>query len=85
MFLQSMKRCSPEGRMCIERNSMNSFNCNVTCKGIYADVQWFNGTEEETRGNPKYLKLISEYQKFKENAVQHFKFDPSNNSVMFRK
>ena len=52
---------------------------------LIADVQWFIGTEEETRGNPKYLKLISEYQKFKENAVQHFKFDPSNNSVMFRK
>ena len=35
-----MKKCSPKGRDCIERNSARSFNCSATCEGIYADVQW---------------------------------------------
>ena len=32
--------CNPKGRDCIEKNSLESFNCNTTCVGIYADVQF---------------------------------------------
>ena len=39
-FLQDIEKCSPEGRDCIEINSIFSFNCSVSCKGVYADVQW---------------------------------------------
>ena len=35
-----MKTCDPKGRDCIEKNSLESFNCNTTCVGIYADVQF---------------------------------------------
>ena len=35
-----MEKCSPEGRDCIERNFHSTFNCSVTCEGVYADVQW---------------------------------------------
>ena len=35
-----MEKCSPEGRDCIERNFHLTFNCSVTCEGVYADVQW---------------------------------------------
>ena len=35
-----MRKCGPKGRDCIERNSTRSFNCSVTCKGIYADIEW---------------------------------------------
>ena len=44
-----MKKCSPAGRDCIERNIIVSFNCSVSCEGIYADVQWVNDPIQEGR------------------------------------
>ena len=38
---------SAMGRDCIERNSIESFNCSVSCEGIYADVQWVEKKTEE--------------------------------------
>ena len=32
--------CGPMGRDCIEKNFAETFGCNVTCTGIYADIQW---------------------------------------------
>ena len=32
--------CDPRGRDCIEKNSLKTFDCNTTCVGIYADVQF---------------------------------------------
>ena len=32
--------CDPKGRDCIERNSLRTFDCNTTCVGIYADIQF---------------------------------------------
>ena len=59
--MQDLKKCNPEGRDCIERNSILSFNCSVTCVGIYADVQWVEdkigddlGDELEVETNKKF-------------------------------
>ena len=79
-----MRICNPEGRDCIERNSMNTFNCIVNCEGIYADVEWANDNKGMGRDKMKYERLISEYNTFKRNIVQHFQFDPANDSTMFR-
>ena len=35
-----MAICEAKGRDCIEESSSKTFNCNTTCVGIYADVQW---------------------------------------------
>ena len=35
-----MAICDAKGRDCIEKNSSKTFNCNTTCVGIYADVEW---------------------------------------------
>ena len=35
----------PKGRDCIERNFTRTFNCNATCEGIYADVEWRKGED----------------------------------------
>ena len=40
LVLQDLKNCDHRGRDCIEKNAILSFNCSVTCEGIYADVQW---------------------------------------------
>ena len=49
-----MKKCSPEGRDCIEAHSSLSFNCSTTCEGIFAGVQLEDGNlrieDEETMG-----------------------------------
>ena len=55
MKIKDMKKCSPEGRDCIEDKSSWTFNCSVACEGTYADVQWVEnieeGVEEEDEGN----------------------------------
>ena len=40
IFPQDMVTCDPRGRDCIEKNSSQTFHCNTTCVGIYADVEW---------------------------------------------
>ena len=126
-----MPKCSTKGRGCIEKNSIQDFNCSVTCEGIYADVHWedvhmyketdegledeldldFNhndgsekhkemyrklidniekrlrqkGKKGEGRDKKKFLRLVSEYKKFKRNNVQHLRFNSAATSTMFGK
>ena len=45
--------CDAKGRDCIEKNSSKTFDCNTTCVGIYADVQWVGRDIEEELKNEK--------------------------------
>ena len=51
--------CDLKGRDCIEKNSSKTFNCNTTCVGIYADVEWVKkdieveANEEKTDASAK--------------------------------
>ena len=70
-----MKKCGPKGRDCIEKYSAETFNCRVTCKGMYADIQhWKDIKMENEKDKEKYRTLISEYQNFKKDNVKHFRF-----------
>ena len=42
-----MEICDTEGRDCIEKISVETFNCSTACVGIYADVQWGGTTIKE--------------------------------------
>ena len=42
-----MAICDAKGRDCIEKNSSETFHCNTTCIGIYADVEWVGKSFEE--------------------------------------
>ena len=42
-----MAICDLKGRDCIEKSSSKTFECNTTCTGIYADVEWVGKTIEE--------------------------------------
>ena len=44
-----MKICGPKGRDCIEKNSAKTFNCSMTCDGIYADIFWKESEMEDTK------------------------------------
>ena len=46
---QDLERCDPKGTDCIEKNFAETFVCNTTCVGIYADVQWMGKDIEEER------------------------------------
>ena len=47
-----MAICDTKGRDCIEENSAKTFECNTTCTGIYADVEWVGkNIEEEFRND----------------------------------
>ena len=77
LFLQDLKKCSPTGRDCIERNSAETFNCSVNCEGFYADVhavEGHTGEKDEEMDKKKYLTLLSEYNHFKRSIVQHYRF-----------
>ena len=122
-----MKKCSPEGRECIENKSSFTFNCSNACEGIYADVQWVENFVEAMEEEPaedevekklsgqngeeltllvyknlkreikmnkegkkgeeldkqKLKKLMSEYNQFKKNQVQHFRFDSAARTTKF--
>ena len=100
-FCQERNKCTPHGRDCIEQNCLKTFGCNVTCEGIYADVQWTDGAlgvksyDEPSKrtknrngkdmGTMKMLRLISEYKEFKRNAVQNFRFNSTSRSRSFGK
>ena len=45
--------CDAKGRDCIEKNSSQTFNCNTTCVGVYADVQWIGKNIEEDFDNER--------------------------------
>ena len=42
-----MAICDAKGRDCIEKNSSKTFECNTTCTGVYADVDWVGKNIEE--------------------------------------
>ena len=134
-----MRKCGPKGRDCIEENATQSFNCSVSCEGIYADIEWmdegmgkqmenelaelltneqlgeellntemfkrltkmelmYNDLKREVElikagvskkgeemDKEKFLRLVAEYKKFKENNVQHFRFSSAENLSKFGK
>ena len=73
-LLQDMKKCDPKGRDCIEKNSAKTFNCSMTCNGMYADINWKVGNMEDEMDKEKYTELLSEYENFKKENVKHFRF-----------
>ena len=77
--MQDMKKCTPEGRACIENNSAETFNCSMTCEGMYADIGWKSG-HSKGKDKKKYAELHSEYQKFKKENVKHFRFSSEAHS-----
>ena len=69
-----MKKCGPGGRDCIETNSAETFNCSMTCEGMYADISRKGSKLKNEMDKEKYLELSSEYQNFKREYVKHFEF-----------
>ena len=82
----------PKGRDCIEEIFSQSFNCTVTCEGIYADVALVKGEDPKEMMEDKSFKggnkmvfrrLISEYKEFKRDHVKHFRFNSETSTTMF--
>ena len=71
-LLQDMKKCGPKGRDCIEKNSAETFNCSMTCKGMYADINWKDGEMKDEKDRKKFTMLSSEYQNIKTENIKHF-------------
>ena len=89
--------CTPEGRTCIEENSQKNFSCSVNCEGIYADIQKTreegivpvqhdknaNLPEGEEANRKKIAKLVNEYNAYKKEKLQNFRFNPAKVSTQF--
>ena len=63
-----MEKCSPEGRDCIEKNSLQTFNCSETCEGVYADVLW----EEDTIMNFMKEEEVLKEMKRLDKTLRHY-------------
>ena len=92
IFFQEYEECNPRGRDCIEKNFAQTFNCNMTCEGIYADVALVQGKGPKEilkekypdgLGNTDLLRLISKYKAFRRTHAQHFRFNSAANSSFF--
>ena len=70
-----MGLCDLKGRDCIEKNSWKSFDCNTTCVGIYADVQFVE----------KNMKDKLKVKKTKETSESDFKVKFDEGSAMLLK
>ena len=80
-----MKKCGPEGRDCIGKNSAETFNCSMSCKGMYADTNWKAADMENQMDKEKYVELSSEYVNFKREFVKQFEFTSATPSSMYGK
>ena len=83
--MQDMKKCTPEDRDCIENNSAETFNCSMTCEGMYADIGRKTAEMKNEMDKEKYSELSSEYRNFKREYVKHFEFSSAAPSNMFGK
>ena len=73
---QDLTKCSPNGRDCVERNSALSFNCNTTCEGIYAGVEWeeeFFISEEENELGEEDMAMTELYERMKEDLKKEMR------------
>ena len=70
--------CSPEGRDCIESSSEETFGCQISCEGLYADVGRVNVVKNE-----QYNKIVKEYLNYKKIQIHNVRFNASADSNFF--
>ena len=85
-FYQDKRKCNQKGRDCIEKNFAETFFCNTTCEGIYADVQKAtNEGKELEEDNEKISQLVKQYNEFKKRNLPNFFFNPEKRTEQFSK
>mgnify|MGYP001271364736 CR=1 FL=1 len=52
-------------------------------KDLKRGMELMKGRRGDELEKNKYMKLVSEYEKFKKNNVQHFKFSSASNRTAF--
>ena len=80
-----MEICDTEGRDCIEKISVETFNCSTTCVGIYADVQWVGKSikEEPMDEKPDDTKITDLKGKIDDDLLKVLlQFKSDNREVM---
>ena len=78
-MFQATKFCSPVSTECYNNisNSMSS-KCEISCTGLYADVQY---VENEDWQEKKMEKIIKEYRKYQAQFGKDLVFDPEEQSL----
>ena len=76
--LQEGPLCSPEGRACIEGSSEDTFGCQISCEGLYADVWRIDAVKNE-----QYNKIVEEYLNYKKIYIRNVLFNASGDSNSF--
>ena len=84
--------CTPIGNDCFRNLTAEQFYCDVTCEGLYADVEWLDeavgrhrpdeGQEQDRQG---YRMMEQQYRHYKDAFVENLQFDSGNSSAQFSK
>ena len=70
---------------CYSQLADDSFDCGVSCAGLYADVQFealtYGLESEEKYVKNRFLRLIDEYKGYRASFVRNFVFDPKSSNL----
>ena len=76
LLFQDIAICDVKGRDCIEKSSSKTFECNTTCTGIYADVEWVGKSiEEEFKDDDIHTNFEGKIDDELLKVLIHFKTD----------
>jgi hypothetical protein len=69
--------CTPIGNDCAKEQLTTNTSCIVSCKGLYADVEHANSTEEIRNGQDvnNFYQLLADYNRFKADFSENIVFD----------
>ena len=77
-YLQVKPFCSPLAHACFQEVASEKFPCNVSCIGLYADVQYLNYTTDcdqqtllEDDYNKQLCSIQEEYHKYKNSFARN--------------
>ena len=74
--------CDPYGNRCFQKLVGDVFDCDVTCEGLYADVEKVSGDVDMEDGQA-FATMIKQYEDYKRAYVENLEFNPDRTTSKF--
>ena len=75
--------CSPESAGCIENIDLVSPQCRVSCTGLYADVNYYNGTRKDTYWQ-KFANMTENYHRYLNDYAENLIYNSSTRNLSIK-
>ena len=83
-MLISQTLCDPFGNSCFQKLVGKVFDCDVTCEGLYADVEKVSDDVDMEDGLA-FKTMIKQYEDYKRAYVENLEFNPDKTMSKFGK